>query len=184
MKLESEEIKKLILGSMMVLGIILLSYIFLLGPLMDKHAATRAAIKALEPKLKASKDQIERTRKLETTAPAATLVYKQLTSLISSNSPVAWFPPRMTDLFSKAGIELVNVRPNGNPTANDAFKGFQIQSWSIEVPSCYFGRLIVALPAIENEEILLQIRTLNIDALKDDVEKQRVSMTAINLVRE
>ena len=69
MKLGKEEIQKLVLGGLMVIGVIYCYFTLLLGPLSRQQAATRKGIEDLGPMIAAAKAQIARTANVERAAP-------------------------------------------------------------------------------------------------------------------
>jgi hypothetical protein len=62
--------------------------------------------------------------------------------------------------------------------------GFRRISWGIDIPKVEFATLGQAVAALENEEPLLEISTLQIDASRDDVEAQHAVLTVNNLVKQ
>src|SRR5687768_12597280 len=112
MKLGKDEIQKLALGVLLLIGVIYSYFDLLLGPLSRRQAAARQSIVALGPEITNAKGQIEKTRKMEVNAPAAMLTVRQVDAMIPEGSPVAWFPTLMAEFFKKQGIDKALTRMN------------------------------------------------------------------------
>jgi len=183
MKLGKDEIQKIALGVLLLFGVIYSYLDLLLGPLNKRQAATRQSIAALGPEITSAKAQIEKTRKLEENADASVLISKQVEAMIPEGSPVAWFPTRMGDFFKKQGIEKVQTRMNGEVPEKDLV-GFRRLIWGVDLPRVEFVSFAQAIAALENEEPLLEVSALQIDASREDVEAQRALITVTNLVKQ
>ena len=183
MKLGKEEIQKLILAGLMVFGVIYSYFNLLLGPLSKQHELLGKSIAALGPEIAAAKAQVARTAEIENTAPATMATTRQVTAMIPEGSPVAWFPPRVGDFFKKHGLDKTSTRLN-NEFAEKEMTGFRRMSWSIDLPKVGFVPFAAALASLENEEPLLEINSLQLDASRDDVEMQHALITVSNYVKQ
>ncbi len=183
MKFGKEEIQKLVLGGLMLIGIVYVYFNMLLGPLGQRQDATRKSIADLEPQIAAAKAQIKKTESLEVAAPTATMMLEQVGAMIPDGSPVAWFPTRMGEFFKKQGIDKAATRMN-NEYEDKNLTGFRRISWSVDLPKIDFLPFAAAIAQLENEEPLVTIGSLQIDTTRDDVEAQHVLITMHNLVKQ
>ncbi len=183
MKLGKEEIQKIVLGVIGVVFVTACYFMLLLGPLQTKQAGIRAAIAAMRPKITAAKAQIKKTADLEITAPKATLTMKQLTSLIPDGSPVAWFPTQVGDFFKHEGVDKAVTHMMTEVPEKD-LTGFRRMSWGIEVPRTEFAPFAQALANFENEELLVEVASLQIEAVREDAEAQHVTLTVNNIAKQ
>jgi hypothetical protein len=183
MKLGKEEIQKLVLGLLLFFGLIYSYFDLLLGPLSQREDAARNSILALGPEIANSKAQIDKTKQMENDAPNVNMPMRQVESMIPEGSPVAWFPTRMADFFKKLGIDKVTTRMTGESTDKE-LPGFRRIAWGVDLPKVEFVPFAQAVAALENEEPLLEISALQIDASRDDVEMQHAFLTVNNLVKQ
>ncbi|KAB2647494.1 MAG: hypothetical protein DVB27_03755 [Verrucomicrobia bacterium] len=183
MKLGKEEIQKLVLGGLLVIGVIYCYFTLLLGPLSRRQAATRKGIEDLGPMIAAAKAQIARTADVERAAPANMEATRQVTSMIPDGSPVAWFPPRVGDFFKQHGLEKSTTRLAGEIVEKEMV-GFRRMSWSIDLPKVAFVPFATAVASLENEEPLLEISGLQIESGRDDLGSQRALLTVSNYVKQ
>jgi hypothetical protein len=182
MKLGKEEIQKIVLGVLLLCGLIYVYFAFLLGPLQASHAASRARIDAAKGKLAASKAQIARTAKLETTAPGAALMVKQLTAMMPDGSPVAWFPILVSDFFRQYGFDRVQTHLLGDAVDKE-LTNFRQTSWTIDLPNADFAAAGQAIAGLENEQPLIEITHMDLEFLKDAPETLHISMSVNNVVK-
>jgi hypothetical protein len=183
MKLDKEEIQKLVLGSLLFIGVVYSYFDLLLGPLTKRQELTAASVKALGPEIANAKAQIERAKVAEKDAANADLPMRQVMAMIPDGAPVAWFPTRMTDFFKKQGIEKSSTRMTGEGLEKE-LPGFRRISWGVDLPKVDFVPFARALAALENEEPLLEVSTLQIDAARDEIELQHVVLTLNNIVKQ
>ncbi len=183
MKLGKEEIQKIALGVLLLFGVVYSYFDLLLGPLSKRQDAIKQSISALGPEIANAKAQIEKTRKMEATAEAAVLISKQVDEMIPEGSPVAWFPTRMADFFKKQGIEKTQTRMNGE-LPDKELPGFRKLIWGVDLPRVEFVTFAQSLAALENEEPLIEVSSLQIDASREDVETLRALFTLTNLVKQ
>lgn len=183
MKLAKEEIQKLVLGLLLFFGLLYSYFDLLLGPLSKRQEATQQSIVALGPEIANAKAQIEKARQLEKNAVTADLVARQVDAMIPEGSPVAWFPPRMAEFFKKQGIDKTLTRMNGE-SPDKELPGFRKLIWGVDLPKVDFVPFAEALAALENEEPLFEIASLQIDASREDVESQHALITLNNIVKQ
>ncbi|HYR58233.1 MAG TPA: hypothetical protein VEO95_06375 [Chthoniobacteraceae bacterium] len=183
MKLAREEIQKLILGGLILLGVVYSYFDLLLFPL-KKHqdAATKSAV-ALGPEIQNAQTQIKNTQDLEKSVGEKTIVLRQADAMIPEGSPVAWFPTMIGDFLKRQGIEKVTTKLNTESVEKELV-GFRRLTWGIDIPKVGYGQFGGAICALENENHLLEIRTVQIDASRDDAETQRATITLNNLVKQ
>lgn len=182
MKLNKDQKQKLALGGMIVVGVIYAYFQFLLGPLQAAKRSAASGTAAIEPKIAAAKAQIAKTEALKKQAPEADKLMKQVNALIPDGSPIAWFPPRMTEFFKKHGIEKVTCRMN-TETVDKALVNYRRLNWGIEMPKVDFLAFGAAVSALENAEPLIEIQTFDVEAGREDVGTQRAALGVTNLIR-
>ena len=183
MKLGKDEIQKLVLGVLLFFGLVYSYFDLLLGPLMQRQETARQSVKALGPEIENAKAQIEKTRLAQANSPNATLPMRQVESMIPEGSPVAWFPTRMADFFKRQGIDKASTRMTAE-TIEKELPGFRKISWGVDLPRVEFVPFGQAIATLENEEPLLEISAMQIDASRDDVETQHAFLTINNLVKQ
>jgi hypothetical protein len=183
MKLAAEDIKKIFLTLLLLIGLLYAYFNLLLGPLKTDEAATTAEIDALTPKISAARVQLKKTQSLEAQAPQATQMLDQIRGLIPEGAPVAWFPPRLTDFFKRQGIDRVATRMN-NEFPEPEIPGFRRIFWAADLPKVDFIPLAIAIAALENEEPLIEITNLQVDGSKDDPQFQRAVLTISNIAKQ
>ncbi|MDP9291583.1 MAG: hypothetical protein M3O82_04360 [Verrucomicrobiota bacterium] len=181
MKLGKDDLKKMIFGGMAFVLLIYCYLTMILGPLAAREKATMKSIGELTPQLADAHAQIEKTKKFESSAPAAQEKLDQIKALIPKSEPVAWFPPRMADFFKRQGIEKVATRLNNESPEKD-MPGFKKLYWSIDLPKVEFIPLAIAVAGLENEEPLLQVTNLNVEAVKEDARFQHAMITVSTIV--
>jgi len=183
MKFNAEEIKKLILSVIMI-GILLFGYKNLMLDDQDRRELLgNKSIADLEPKIKGAQEQILRTAEMEKKAPAENETLEQIRSLIPAGEPVAWFPPHMVEFLKRQGMDKCSVRLNGISPARD-LPGFRMTSWAIDLPKTEFVQLAIAIAGLENEEPLLKITNLQIEANRSDLQFQHAVLTVETLVKD
>jgi hypothetical protein len=183
MKLGKEEIQKIVLGILLLFGMVYSYFNLLLGPLVARQEAYGKSIKGLGPLTVAAKAQIDKTTQMEKEAPKVAMTVHQVNAMIPAGSPVAWFPTRMADFFKRQNIDKVTTRLNSE-AADKRYAGYRKLTWGIDVPRVGFVQFANAVAALENEEPLIEITNMQIDAGREDVEMQHVLITVNNLVRQ
>ena len=183
MKPGKEEIQKIILATLMVFGVVYSYFNLLLGPLSKYQVAIERSVTALGPEIATAKAQIQRTQELERSAPVSMATTKQVTSVMPEGSPVAWFPPRVAEFFKKQGLDKTSTRLNSEVIEKE-MAGYRRMSWGIDVPKVGFIPFATAVAALENEEPLLEISSLQLDVIRDDIEMQHALLTVSNIVKQ
>ena len=182
MKLGKEEIQKLALGLLLFVGVVYSYFAMLLFPELAKQATLRTNMAALAPEIAGSNAQIKKSGELEKTLHMRTQILPQVQAMIPEGSPVAWFPPRMAEFFKRQGIDKATSRLNGEQA--EKLAGFRRLAWSIDLPKVEFGQLGAAVCAMENEEPLMEITSLQIEASREDTETQHVVIVVHNLIKQ
>ncbi len=183
MKLGKDEIQKLVLGGLLLVGVVYSYFDLLLFPLKKRQEATLKSTVALGPEIQNAQAQIKKTQDLERTVPEKMVVLRQVDAMIPEGSPVAWFPTKVGDFFRRQGIEKATTKINSETPEKD-LPGFRRLAWGIDLPKVAYGQFGSAISALENEDPLLEIRTMQIDASRDDAETQRSTITVNNLVKQ
>jgi hypothetical protein len=181
MKLEQEQIKKIALAVLLVAALIYGYFAYLLGPLQESAKNAADGIVTITPQIADAKQQIAKTADLERKAPQATAFITQLKNSIPDGAPIAWFPPKMADFFKSHGIEkctthLVSESP-------DTMPGFKRLVWAIDVPRVEFVPLGAAISSLENNEPLLTILNVSVDATREDAQYQHATLVVSTLVK-
>jgi hypothetical protein len=183
MKLGKEEIQKLGLGLLMLIGLIYCYVTLLLGPLRVRRENDRKSIAALTPQIEGAKEQIKRADAIAQSEAAARATVAQVDVMIPEGSPVAWFPPRVAEFFKARAIDKASTRLN-NESAEKEMPGFRRLSWGIDLPKVDFISFAAALSQLENEEPLMEVLSLQIDTNREDNESQRALLTVNNIVKQ
>ncbi len=183
MKLGKEEIQKIVLGVLLLFGVLYSYFDLLLGPLEKRQEATRQSVEALGPEIAKAKAQIEKTRVLEQNAANVALTARQVEAMIPEGAPVAWFPTRMAEFFKRNGLDKTVTRLT-TEAPDKELQGFRALSWGVDLPKVEFVAFSKALAALENEEPLLEVSALQINANREDVETQRILLTVNNLIKQ
>ena len=183
MKLGKEEIQKLALGILLLIGVVYSYFDMLLFPELKKQEAIRKNIAALAPEITKAKDQVKKLQELERTAPEKTKVLPQVQPMIPDGAPVAWFPPRVSEFFKRYGIDRVAAKMN-TETVEKELPGFRRIAWTIDLQKVDFVSYGQAICALENEEPLVEITSLMLEVSHDDIESQRALITVNNLAKQ
>lgn len=182
MKLAKDELQKLALSTLLFIGLLYCYFSMMLGPLNARERQTRKSIAELSPQIEEAKKQIKRTATIETQTPATLETLEQIKGMIPEGAPVAWFPPRMTEFFKRQGIEKCAARLSGEIPGTD-IPGFRRLVWSIDLPKVEFVPLAIALAGLENEEPLLEITNLQVEANGTDPQFQHAVLTVHTIVK-
>lgn len=183
MKLTKDQTQKIALGVLMMVGVVYSYFDFLLGPVQRGRAVANTNTDGLEPQIAAANGQIARAVTIETQSPEAMRIVKQVEAMIPEGSPVAWFPPRLSEFFKKKGMDRVAARVNNDSLDKD-YEGYRRVNWGVELPRVDFMAFAAAISDLENEEPLLEIQSLDIEAGRDEAQMQRVNLVLNNLVRK
>lgn len=183
-KIHRQELKKILL-SLIVLGAMLYSYFtLLLGPLDRAEGAAGEKIKSLAAQIAETKQQLHRTTELETQSGGKIEAFDKFNSVTGLGAPLAWFPPRMTELFKRYGAEKVTARLI-NELPEKQLTRFDRLVWSIDIPRIEFASLGAAIASLENSEPLLRIVAVSIDAGdQTDPQFQHAMLSVETLVRQ
>lgn len=183
-KLSKDDIQKIVLSALMLIGLIYSYFTFLIGPMNFRETRDLAAIEALDKKLAEAKIKLLRTRNLGQDAKAAAETLSQVNEQIPDGSPIAWFPPRIRAFCERHNIKDVVVRLGSTAKpADPTLVAYNNVTWTIEIPQTPFAVLGNALSGLENEEMLLEITHLQLSNLGDNLENQRVSLTVTTLLK-
>ena len=71
-----------------------------------------------------------------------------------------------------------------NDSLDKDYVGYRRVNWGIDLPRVDFLPFAGAIAALENEEPLLEIQSLEIEAGRDEVQMQRATLVLNNLVRQ
>ena len=183
MKLGKEEIQKIVLSVMLFAGVIYGYFSFLLGPLDKSEANAKATIATLEPQIAEAKKQSIKTSAMEHDASATDQMLKRINALIPEGAPVAWFPPRMAEFFKQHGIDKAVTHLTTEAPEKD-LTGFRKLGWTIDLPRAEFATLGAALAALENDEPLLEINNVSVDAGKEEPQFQHATLIVSTLVKQ
>jgi len=183
MKLGKDEIQKVVLGGLLLIGLIYGYFNMLLGPLKARQVSTAKSTEELQKKIKEAKAKIRLGQQMDSEAPTAVNTIRQVNAMIPEGSPVAWFPTQMSDHFKKHGIEKVATRLNSEMPEKD-LPGFRRITWGIDLAKVDFVPFAKALASLENEHPLVEVSGLQIETGAEDPENQRVLLTVRNLVKQ
>lgn len=182
MKLGKEEIQKIFLGVLVLIGVLYYYFSMLLGPLDKKEADAKAKIAQLTPQIDEANKTIKGAMPFEKKGTEATETLDQIKSLIPDGAPIAWFPPKIIDFFKRQGIEKTAVHLGGENTDKD-LPGFKKLIWSLDIPRVDVVQLGIAIAALENEHPLIEINSLQIEDLKDNVQYQSAKITLTTTIK-
>jgi hypothetical protein len=178
-KLNKDQIQKIILSALGFIGLIYCYFTFFLGPLNRSRETMTAEIAETQNKTASSKTELKKTSNLELQASEATGRYEALKRTTSEGAPIAWFPPKMRTFFANYGIDRASARleSTGNfkqPEMSNWIKN----TWAIELPESEYGALGTAIADLENTEPLLAIQRLVIHAVPEQPQAQQISLFA------
>jgi hypothetical protein len=184
-KLNKDQIQKLILSTMGLLFLLYVYFSFFLGPLTRSRAAALAAINDRQAKLDASTDEIAKATKLEQTAKNATARFAALRALNPEGAPIAWFPPRMKTFFANQQIDKAAARLDKNAAFKQGeLAGWMRYTWLIELPQTDYAMLGKAISELENTEPLLAVAKVTIHTTPDQPQFQKVDLAAENIIMD
>jgi hypothetical protein len=183
MKLSKDQTQKIALGAMLFVGVTYSYFEFLLSPLSAGREQAKREGAELVPKIAAARAQIAKTKAIEEKAPGSQLLLEQVNAMIPQGSPIAWVPTELAELFKREGIAKASARMSGEP-AEKELTGFGKYAWAVELPSVEFTTFGKALAVLENEQPLMEIQNMEIDAGRSDVQFQHVSINLHNIVRQ
>ncbi len=181
MKFDQEQIKKIALALLLLVALLYGYFTYLLGPLEKARRNAESGINTIIPQISAAKSQITRTAALEIQAPKATNFLSNLKNSIPDGAPIAWFPPKMADFFKSHGIDKCSTRLVSE--SPDAMPGFKRLVWTIDMPKVEFIPLGIAISCLENDEPLLTVTNVSIDATRENAQYQHATLTLTTLVK-
>jgi len=181
--LNKDEIQKIVLGAMVFVGVIYSYFAFLLGPLQNGREQALKETAELGPRITAARAQISKAKTLEAKAPESQRIVEQVQAMIPQGAPIAWVPTKIADLFTREGVDKVATRMSGEGVEKE-LAGFGRFAWGVEVPRVEFTTMGRALSALENEEPLMEVQSVEVLAVRDDPQFQRVAITLQNIVRQ
>ena len=181
-KLNPEQIKKLVLCGILLCFVFYWYFVLLLPGLKKSENATKKMISDMRPKIEAAERQIAAVRGLEKEAPNVANILDALKSMIPDESPIAWFPPRMKDFFERHGIQKVRTSIKRD-SSDIRVSGLKRVEWTIEIPVADAVSLGIAIAGLENEDPLVEVRSVQISRLPDNIEYQRATLTLSSLVK-
>ncbi|XHR26944.1 MAG: hypothetical protein ACFUZC_13440 [Chthoniobacteraceae bacterium] len=186
MKLSKEIVQKIFLGVLFAGCGVYYYTSELVGPLAVRETKALAEIKSLEGKIKDGKAKISQQRALEASDPYAEQAQKVLAAMksgIPSAQPVAWLPTRLGAFFKGEGIPKQSYRPDTAAPNDPGLSGYQLSSWTVEIPSVSYGIFGKALAGFENQDGLCQVTALQINAVAKDPESHNAQITFSTFVK-
>ena len=127
---------------------------------------------------------IKRGQAVKDQSKSAEEMLAQINDRIPDGAPIAWFPPQMRAFFERHNLKDTTTRGGSLETPGDPnLAAFKNANWIIDVPQAGSDQLGIALAGLENEDILLEITHLQINTQPDNIEKQRVSLNVITLLK-
>ncbi len=181
MKLEQEQIKKIGASVGVFVALLWGYYAYLLGPLEQSEKNSSSGIASLGPQIDDAKSQIAKTADLEKKAPEATAFLINIKNTIPDGAPIAWFPPKIAEFFKSHGIEKCTTHMISD--SPDPMPGFRRIVWSVDVPRAEFVPLGVAVSSLENEEPLMTVLNVSVDAMREDAQRQHATLILSTLVK-
>lgn len=188
MKLGKEHIQKIFLSLLALAFVIYVYDAYLLGPLNAQESGAKATIAKLQPQLRKAKEQINRSRAMESAYKTANDELAEINTMIPDGSPVTWQPTRIRDFFKQQGIRPVTTRLNGD--AKDKIElsdNYKRLAWTIDLPKVRFAPLGIAISGLENEQSLLTITGIDISGSTgsdSSPEFQHASLTVKTIVKQ
>jgi hypothetical protein len=183
MTLGKDEIQKIVLSGLLLIGLIYGYFNMLLGPLSAKQEAAAKSTEELRKKVAEHKAKIRLGQQMDNEAPAAVNIIRQVNAMIPEGSPVAWFPTQMAEHFKQHGIEKISTRMNSEQ-AEKELAGFRRITWGIDLPQVNFVKFAQALASLENQHPLVEVSGLQVETGTENPENQRVLLTVRNLVKQ
>jgi hypothetical protein len=178
-KLNKDQIQKLLLSAMGFVVLVYVYFSFFLGPLNRSRDSMLAQIEDFQGKVAGSKNELSKTANLEKQALTATTRFAALKALSPEGAPIAWFPPRVRTFFASQDIDKVTARLEGSGPFKEAeLAEWMRYTWLLELPQTDFATLGKSIAALENTEPLLSLTRINIKASPDDPQFQQATLTA------
>jgi hypothetical protein len=176
-KFNKDQIQKMVLSTIGFFILLYVYFTFFLGPLNRSRNTMLGTIADLQTKMASSKNDLNKVKKLEQQASAATARFAALQALSPEGAPIAWFPPKIKSFFANQKIDKVNARlattsAFSQPELSAWIKNF----WSIDIPETDFATLGTAIAKLENIEPLTTVEKLSIHANPSEPQNQQVTM--------
>ena len=183
-KFTKDQLQKIILSSLMMIGLIYCYFTFLIAALNKSDVDTANTIDKLDKQIAAAKSNVKRSASVEEQARSSEELLAQVNDMVPDGAPIAWFPPRMNTFFARHGVKGVAVRSAGiDATTDPVMKDFRNANWTVDIPQVGSTALGITLAGLENEEKLLEITKLQVTTQVDAPEKQRVSLNLLTLLK-
>ena len=189
-KLTKDQVKKLGLSAVGFVFLLYVYFNFFLGPLNRSRDAMLTKIEDRESKIGASKEEMNKTARLEQVAKTATGRFTALKAINPEGAPIAWFPPRIKTFFASQKIDKAVARLESSSDFKEAESsaatpsGWMKYKWVIDLPQADYGVLGKAIAELENAEPLLAVTKLTIHTLPDQPQFQHVDIGAINVIEK
>jgi hypothetical protein len=182
-KLNPEQTKKLVLVGLMFACALYAYFAIFLADLNKAGKAAEKKSADLEPQLRAARAALARARQIEAELPAAAAALDSLKTLIPDEDPVAWVPRRIVDYFKRHGV---TANPPRFSRAFDQIPTAKIYraEYSVEIPKTDIIGLGIALAGLENEDPLVEVLGVRVEADAAGPEFQRAILTLAVLVKE
>lgn len=177
-----QEIQKIVLAALFLFGILHGAFAFVLHPVQTKITSLQTKLADIKKRTEIASDHVKRRAELEASAPEAKLLLNQLDSLIPDGAPVAWFPTQMESFLKHEHIRSSKMNLMEEHEAKD-LPGHKLFTWNIEFQPLEFHTLACAISDFENQEILVEINRIEIDASQDDPEAIRCTLNATGVVK-
>ncbi len=185
-KLTKDQQQQIILAAIVVIAALYCYFTMLLGPLNLQELTDNKDMVALQPKIDAAAKQINRTRNLETADPneaVAKAALEVMKAAIPEDASVAWIPQKMADFFRRQSISKATCHLGGSETTDADLPGYRISPWTAEFTQIDFNTFSNAVTALENENGLLQITSITINASPSDVLQQHAQFNFLTPVK-
>ena len=183
MKFNKDQIQKIFLSSLLMIGLVYCYSSFLIGPLGKQDTNNAAAIEELDGKLEKARTEVKRSHSVQEQAKSAEETLAQVNDMIPEGAPIAWFPPRIKAFFDRHNLKGASVQSSGIDAPDPTMGGYRNAKWTIDLPQTGTTQLGIALMGLENEEKLLEITRLQISTVPDSPEKQHISMNVLTLLK-
>jgi len=184
MPLTNNDYKKI--GATLLL-LMLLGWVYVTNyraPTLLRAEALAKQMVDLRAQVAAARDQVARANALAASAPAAEEVFAFFSQFTQDGEPIAWFPPQIAAFFDRHGIANVTSRIGTSaPVGPPELGQFELLNWTIDLPQVAYGPLGFSLAALENENPMLEIRSLRIDVPEGNPEFQRAQLGAVFILK-
>ena len=183
-KLTKDQIQKITLSSLLMVGLIYCYFTFLIAGLNKADRESAVAIEGLDKDIAKAKSTVKRSSSVEEQSRSAEETLAQVNDMIPDGAPIAWFPPRMNAFFARHNVKGIAVHSGGiDATPDSVMKDYRNANWTLDIPQIGATALGISLAGLENEEKLVEITRLQITTQADAPEKQRVSLGLLTLLK-